>query len=45
MVGDNPDADVSGAEAAGIPAILVRSDGSGLERVISQIAASPRFTR
>lgn len=26
MVGDNPRADVAGAEAAGIPAILVRRD-------------------
>jgi putative hydrolase of the HAD superfamily len=28
MVGDNPVADVAGAEAAGIPAILVRGDGT-----------------
>jgi putative hydrolase of the HAD superfamily len=27
MVGDNPVADIEGAEAAGIPAVLVRSDG------------------
>jgi putative hydrolase of the HAD superfamily len=27
MVGDNPTADIDGAEAVGIPAILVRSDG------------------
>lgn len=30
MVGDNPVADVEGAEAAGIPAILVRSEGKAL---------------
>jgi putative hydrolase of the HAD superfamily len=28
MVGDNPVADVAGAEAAGIPAVLVRRDGA-----------------
>jgi putative hydrolase of the HAD superfamily len=35
MVGDNPTADVAGAEAAGIPAILVRrdeTDGQGVAR-------------
>jgi putative hydrolase of the HAD superfamily len=32
MVGDNPVADVAGAEAVGIPAILVRSEASGVPR-------------
>lgn len=32
MVGDNPNADVAGAEAMGIPAILVRRDGDGARR-------------
>jgi putative hydrolase of the HAD superfamily len=27
MVGDNPDADVGGAQALGIPAVLVRTEG------------------
>lgn len=48
MVGDNPDADVFGAEAAGIPAILVRTkrpDGvryhaSGLQEVVGIIEGS-----
>jgi putative hydrolase of the HAD superfamily len=40
MVGDNPVADVEGATAAGIPAILVRRDGApGLEAVVSRLAA------
>ncbi len=32
MVGDNPVADVAGAEAVGISAILVRSEASGVPR-------------
>ncbi len=32
MVGDNPLADVAGAEAAGIPAVLVRSQGEAARR-------------
>ncbi len=32
MIGDNPVADVQGAESAGIPAILVRSDAPGVLR-------------
>jgi len=32
MVGDNPMADVEGAEAAGIPAVLVRNEGSARRR-------------
>ena len=32
MVGDNPEADVRGAESVGIPAILVRNDEAGATR-------------
>jgi len=32
MVGDNPAADVAGAEALGIPAVLVRREGDGAAR-------------
>ena len=32
MVGDNPRADVDGAEAVGIPAILIRRDGPAKRR-------------
>ena len=32
MIGDNPHADVEGAEALGIPAVLVRSDGDARRR-------------
>jgi putative hydrolase of the HAD superfamily len=43
MVGDNPVADVEGAAAAGIPAILVRRDGApGLDAVVSRLAAQAR---
>lgn len=39
MVGDNPIADIAGAEAVGIPAILVRTDGhSGLDAAVTRIA-------
>jgi putative hydrolase of the HAD superfamily len=38
MVGDNPEADVAGAEAAGIPAILVRRDAGGLDAVVRRLA-------
>ena len=44
MVGDNPHADIEGAEAVGLPAILVRSAGSarrraaGLEGAVAMIA-------
>ena len=43
MVGDNPHADVEGAEAVGLPAILVRSEGrarhraAGLEGAVAVI--------
>jgi putative hydrolase of the HAD superfamily len=43
MVGDNPIADVAGANAAGIPAILVRRDGApGLDAVVSRLGAQAR---
>lgn len=43
MVGDNPVADVGGAEAAGIPAVLVRRGGApGLDAVVSRLAAPAR---
>lgn len=32
MIGDNPEADVAGAEAAGIRAILVRTDSTHVQR-------------
>jgi putative hydrolase of the HAD superfamily len=41
MVGDNPVADVAGAEAANIPAILVHTgDGITLEEAAEQISRS-----
>jgi FMN phosphatase YigB (HAD superfamily) len=42
MVGDNPDADVARAKAAGRPAILVRKRREGVEpycEVLGRIAA------
>ncbi len=46
MVGDNPEADVKGAEAAGIPAILVHGDGGvslgEAAALISQNGRTPR---
>jgi putative hydrolase of the HAD superfamily len=43
MVGDNPVADVAGAEAAGISAMLVRRDGApGLAAVVSRLARPGR---
>ena len=43
MVGDNPVADVAGAEAVGIPAVLVRgadpATASGLEEAVDRILA------
>ena len=38
MVGDNPEADVAGAEAVGIPAILVRTNGTDLHAAAELIA-------
>jgi putative hydrolase of the HAD superfamily len=53
MVGDNRVADVAGAEAVGIPAILVRSDGepstytaadlSTAARIVNEAAERPRY--
>lgn len=37
MVGDNPAADIFGAEAAGIPGILVRTEGAGVTRVAKDL--------
>ncbi len=37
MVGDNPDADVLGAEAVGIPAILVRREDDRVARQVSDL--------
>ena len=37
MVGDNPDADVAGARRAGLPAILVRTNGVGLDAAVAEI--------
>lgn len=42
MVGDNPVADVAGAEAAGIPAVLVRReqrDASHYARDLNEVVA------
>ena len=41
MVGDNPVADVAGAEAAGIRAILVRGEGVGLVDAAGVIVGEP----
>jgi putative hydrolase of the HAD superfamily len=40
MVGDNPHADVEGAERAGIPALLVRTNGAGLLEAAERIVAA-----
>jgi putative hydrolase of the HAD superfamily len=40
MIGDNPRADVAGAEALGIPAILVRTDGEAFRRAGDAHAAA-----
>ena len=37
MVGDNPKADIAGAEAAGIPAILVRRDETEADDVSRRV--------
>lgn len=41
MVGDNPVADVAGAEAVGIPAILVRGESPGVSRQAATLAQVP----
>ena len=40
MVGDNPDADVLGAESAGIPAILVRTEDARVSRQAPDLASA-----
>jgi putative hydrolase of the HAD superfamily len=40
MVGDNPRADVAGAEALGVPAILIRTDGEATRRAPDAVAAA-----
>jgi putative hydrolase of the HAD superfamily len=45
MVGDNPVADVAGAEAAGIRAILVRGGEAGLDEVAERISRSAPRSR
>lgn len=40
MVGDNPEADVAGARRAGLEAILVRTNGVGLDAASDRILAS-----
>ncbi len=40
MVGDNPQADIAGAEGAGIPAILVRGEGAARRRAGTLIEAA-----
>ncbi len=37
MIGDNPRADIAGAAALGIPGILVRQEGAGLEEVFVRL--------
>jgi FMN phosphatase YigB (HAD superfamily) len=44
MVGDNPRADVAGAEALGIPAILIRSQGDVRRRAENAAAAAALIT-
>jgi putative hydrolase of the HAD superfamily len=40
MVGDNPEADVEGARRAGLAALLVRSNGMGVDAAAEEILAS-----
>ena len=40
MVGDNPEADVEGARRAGLPAVLVRTNGVGLRQAAEEILSS-----
>jgi FMN phosphatase YigB (HAD superfamily) len=40
MVGDNPEADVEGARRAGLPAVLVRRNGTGLLEAAEEIMSS-----
>ena len=43
MVGDNPEADVRGAEAVGIPAVLVRTQDASVERVAADLYEVARY--
>ncbi len=43
MVGDNADADVAGAEEAGIPAILVRKHREGVGRYCEDLTGVAAF--
>ena len=43
MVGDNPDADVLGAEAVGIPAILVRGEDDRVERQVPDLFSAVKL--
>lgn len=43
MVGDNPEADVRGAESAGIPAILVRTDAKDVRRRFDDLLGVQSF--
>lgn len=43
MVGDNPIADVVGAEALGIQEILVRSNHPGVKRYSKSLKQAPRI--
>ena len=45
MVGDNPTADVAGAEAAGIPSVLVRGDGPAALRADGLLEAVALINR
>ena len=45
MVGDNPAADIAGAESAGIRAILARAGGAGLDDVRERISHSTPASR
>jgi putative hydrolase of the HAD superfamily len=43
MIGDNYDADVAGAEAVGIPAVLVRRDDARAERSVATLDELDRY--
>jgi putative hydrolase of the HAD superfamily len=40
MVGDNPQADVDGARAAGLRSVLVRRNGAGLDEAVEEILSA-----
>jgi putative hydrolase of the HAD superfamily len=43
MVGDNPEADVLGAERIGLPGILVRSESAAVKRSVPDLSAAARL--